>query len=364
MRAVQGLFQRSSRHFGTRTKNASTLGFLGSAGGTVPALSWLDDHLTRTATGKGRLITGIHRLNEEMDWILFDPENAKNILNLKTDMLGNPETRPTVFQAAGGYEKPAKELLKMLYSHLPKRYPESFSICPSSGVLTAIHTEETLSPSFLQDDGKEAKGVDPLEKASRLVQEDFVILRDQVFHAGCVVSSFGRLQERFGLNLGNIHAKVQGYDTDLHKPVTRFLDGLQDGKACWRTNWAFTWNPSLKPHPERYPHRSAYAQGSEKLDSVTFMLKKLDENGPGGAIWLKVEYQTFKRLVDNPDCVVFGIRTFVDPLHTIEAYPKAAAMLASNIRSIEGVGFRKYLGLDNPQVRQIVLRYLDALAIE
>eukprot|EP00470_Lotharella_oceanica_P013497 CAMPEP_0170188072 /NCGR_PEP_ID=MMETSP0040_2-20121228/43365_1 /TAXON_ID=641309 /ORGANISM="Lotharella oceanica, Strain CCMP622" /LENGTH=333 /DNA_ID=CAMNT_0010435261 /DNA_START=1 /DNA_END=1002 /DNA_ORIENTATION=+ len=330
---------------------------MGEGGGVVPAVSWLAAGMTRTATPKGRLTTGIHRLALR-DWLLYDPAQAPTTLQLKNEMLGDPQTRPSVLQVSPDSRDAQLEVASMIFDHLPRRFPESFT-AGNDGSITANATGERLEAV---GEGAWETVESPLEMASRLVQEDFVILRDHTFVAGCVVSSFGRLAERHGLNLENIHKRVQGYEKDLHNPVTRFFNGLTVEKPCWRTNWAFTWHPSLKPHPERYPHRSAFAQGSKTTDSLTFMHDKMDQKGVGDAIWVKVEYQTFRRLEKNSDCVLFSVRTFVDPLNTIAKYPTAAKMLATNIKSIEGVEFRKYLGLDDGSVRERILEYVQAQA--
>eukprot|EP00466_Bigelowiella_natans_P001446 jgi/Bigna1/77703/fgenesh1_pg.49_\ len=317
---------------------------MGKRGGKVPAAAWLEQGLTRTATPKGKLTTGIHKLNMD-NWLLYDPEEAKDILKLKGEMLSDVETRPSVYQCAEdspapqlervtykSFDKPLQtrirkgkrpsspsQVLEMICSYLPKRFPESFE--EANGVVTALSTGERLDLKQWRakvEEQQSASSERALEAVSRLVQEDFVL-----------VSSFGRLRERFNFDLREIHSKVHGYESDLHNPVTRFFNGLTPDKPCWRTNWAFTWHPSLKPHPERYPHRNAYAAGSKDRDSAEYMMRKMEEKGVGDAIWLKVEYQTFRRLEKNPDCVLFSIRTFVDPLTTLETMPEAANNLAS-----------------------------------
>jgi len=336
---------------------------MGKRGGKVPAAAWLEQGLTRTATPKGKLTTGIHKLNMD-NWLLYDPEEAKDILKLKGEMLSDVETRPSVYQCAEDSPAPQLEVLEMICSYLPKRFPESFE--EANGVVTALSTGERLDVKQWRakvEEQQSASSERALEAVSRLVQEDFVLLKDHTFHAGCVVSSFGRLRERFNLDLREIHSKVHGYESDLHNPVTRFFNGLTPDKPCWRTNWAFTWHPSLKPHPERYPHRNAYAAGSKDRDSAEYMMRKMEEKGVGDAIWLKVEYQTFRRLEKNPDCVLFSIRTFVDPLTTLETMPEAAKYLAANISAVEKVDFRKYLGLDDEAVRERIKLHLESISL-
>jgi len=357
----------ASKRRGRVANNARELESIGPRGGPVAAAAWLDSQLTLTATPKGRLTTGVHRLDVERDWLLYDPSEAESILNLKREMLDDPSTRPSVLQCDPDSLDAQEEVLEMVAKHASARYPESFRIetsrdkgGESSDVLLAIDTGEALP--LVTSERKESLRSCPLEAVARLVQEDFVVMKDHVFHAGCVVSSFGRLAERFNLDLRDIHARVQGYDKDLHNPVTRFFDGLKPDRPCWRTNWALTWHPSLKPHPERYPHRSAFAEKSKQEDSTSFMLNRLEERGVGESIWLKVEYQTFRRLSRNSDCILFSIRTFVDPLTSLNGRPIAAKQLVKNINAIEPVEFRKYLGLDDDRVRTKIRLYLQDIA--
>ena len=74
-------------------------------------------------------------------------------------------------------------------------------------------------------------------------------------------------------------------------------------------------------------------------------MARLDRDGVGGAMYPKVEYQTFRRLTRHPDCILFGIRTYTEPLRALESTPAAAAALATNVPHTLQTEYKHYKGL-------------------
>eukprot|EP00434_Breviolum_minutum_P014204 symbB.v1.2.012524.t1/scaffold852.1/size193270/2 len=77
-------------------------------------------------------------------------------------------------------------------------------------------------------------------------------------------------------------------------------------------------------------------------------------------LYLKVEYETLRRLPQNSQYLVFTIRPYMDPLPAWSRTPLACRALASEIRRLpEGV--LDYKGLGEPQVCSATLAFFDAV---
>jgi hypothetical protein len=88
-------------------------------------------------------------------------------------------------------------------------------------------------------------------------------------------------------------------------------------------------------------------------------IRRLDKWGVGNAMYLQVEYQTLRRLERHSHHVLFTVRTFLHPLHQIQALPRAAGNLAAQIRMAAPTAFGAYKGLDDRRVLERVLAFLD-----
>lgn len=76
---------------------------------------------------------------------------------------------------------------------------------------------------------------------------------------------------------------------------------------------------------------------------------------------LRVEYQTLRRLPATR-AIAFTVRSYVDPLQSLEAAPGAAAALAANLRRrYKGSFF--YFALGRAQSQQALLEYLDSVSL-
>jgi len=318
--------------------------------------------LTQTANEKGRLLPGLHKLDVERDWLLHAPATFSEHLRLKHHALD--ASREATLRSAdathGGDSLPAqREVLDMVLEHLPRRFPRSFSL---DGRRLRVHVEG----AGCEYDVDEWREMRPLELAGLLLQEDLVLMRAEPggahrVQAAFVVFSFGRVLERVGMDLEQVHADVNRFPSDLRKPVGRFFDKLSASAPAWRTNFGLTWSPSLVPTPDRYPHRASYAPEATHNTPGKWMMARIGEVGVGRAVWLKVEYQTVRRLRGASDHALFTVRTYVDPLHTLLHVPAAARLLAQNMRNAAQGDFKHYLGIDDEEVRGAILAYLDSM---
>jgi hypothetical protein len=111
----------------------------------------------------------------------------------------------------------------------------------------------------------------------------------------------------------------------------------------WRVNWSLVDTPELFRPPERRarPRTISAARAGEQL-------------------WLRVERQTLRRL---PGCgdVVFGIRTYLEPLADVTADPEVAQALALRVREMPA-DMAAYKGI--AAIRVPLLAWLERRAAE
>ena len=234
----------------------------------------------------------------------------------------------------------------------------------------------------------------PLELASRIAQEDFVLLRSKAdeyedhgeeyvqratlkdtFHivvAACVCFSFGNVRSRIGKPLGQVHKDVHGYEQSLKSPMDKLISRLQHERPVCRTNWEFRWSGNLIAHhvgkiKERSDAMSKFTSSSTEefrfhsIDERPNAMELLKENGVGESLFLKVEYQTLIKLSKNSEFTLFSIRTFNEQLCRIASHGIAGAELARNIRAMPDK-FAVYKGLSRQPEREWILQYLDSLS--
>lgn len=215
--------------------------------------------------------------------------------------------REQVLASLPGSDAASREVFQLLVDNLRKYQPEFLG-----GV--APEEQNGRLPSAEPDQA-------PLERASRLVQEDFCVLQSDGagtyrLTAGCVCfPSNWNLREKLGRPLGDIHAPVPGFATALAAPVDRFFHRLAVGQLVARLNWLVHDRPDLfqlGPNPDP-PVVTA-------------------ENA-GSSLWLRLERQVLQRLPES-GAVLFTIRTRVHRLRDAIRTPAKAAELAGALRSM------------------------------
>ncbi len=164
----------------------------------------------------------------------------------------------------------------------------------------------------------------PLLTASRLVQEDLVIMRPgkdgyRLAAASLCFPSSWSLAEKFGQSMSGIHENVPGFnDTRVGQMVARIFDNLKEEQLLERFNWSIYPDGELHhPLPKEIHFRIA--------DSALAHL------------FLRVERQTLRRLPRSGD-ILFTIKIHHDPLaalDTQENCEKLAAALRSQLLSLD-----------------------------
>jgi hypothetical protein len=312
---------------------------------------------------RARLMPGLHSLNLR-DWLLVDPARVEEELALKRTALTG-DARENFLQASDETTYAAQEeLQELMTTHLTHAYPSYYRNEGKGAVsLRTAYMSDALTMNASDFET-------PLEFVSSLIQEDVVLMRrDEVSDAYRMVAasvcfSFGDIANRVReqRDMEAIHRNVHGFKKDLERPVARVMKTIKADAPIWRVNWSLSWSPDLLVTSSRYPVGDVESATSSKNDvSEVDLVTRLEENSVGETLFLKAEYQTLRRLPINSDYIVFTVRSFIDPMRSIEDQPKIASELASNIRSIAHIDFAKYKGLHNEALREYVLKYLDSI---
>ncbi len=200
------------------------------------------------------------------------------------------------------------EVLQLLLAYLPERYPDIYR--EEDGGIAVLPTGET----YLTDEFADR----PLELASRLVQEDLVLLRPSPdghrIVAACVCfPSEWSLKEKFGKALADVHKPVPGLGRGTRNAgmIERIFSNLKAERPVERFNWFLLRNPALfLPELECAKGGLFDAEGKPHF-------------------WLRVERQTLRRLPQSGD-ILFTIRICVDPFarlqNNVDARSLARAM--------------------------------------
>jgi hypothetical protein len=138
----------------------------------------------------------------------------------------------TVFVALPEATPACQEILEALVDHLVAKWPRHFQ---RRGPVV----ENTLTGEAVCVDGKSPHALDA---ASRLVQEDLVVMieRDDglVFGAGSVCfPNRWDLRSKLGLPLRDVHAPVSLLNDQLGDTIDKFLARLTPERGFWRLGW-------------------------------------------------------------------------------------------------------------------------------
>ncbi len=242
------------------------------------------------------------------DWIETD-DRLVVYLDRKERLLATD--RATVFMAQPETHTAQAEVLDLLADHLVERFPDRYR---REGRSIAI----LPSARRIDLDGGDA----PLLTASRLVQEDLVLMRRggdgwRLAAASLCFPSSWSLAEKFGHPLDAIHAPVPGFQAGTRPAalIARMFDALSAGRSVWRANWSLQGDDEL--------HKPLVASG--RIERAEKAIARFSENGP---LFIRVERQTLRKLPGSGD-ILFTIRIHLDPLERLHRHPDARAIAAS-----------------------------------
>lgn len=174
----------------------------------------------------------------------------------------------------------------------------------------------------------------PLDAAARLVPEDLVLM---VMRGGRMVFGGGSvcfpnrwdLRSKLGSTIAEVHEPVAGLNHQLGHRIDHFLDRLTPDRSFWRLGWGIIDTPDGFTPP----------RADQRPDAATTLGRTLD----GAPLHLRVERETLRRF-PRTNCVLFTIRTYIEPLDDIVPGSDSAKALAAAIEAMPD-DIRSYKGL-------------------
>ena len=221
----------------------------------------------------------------------------------------------TVFAAEPSTRAAQREVLDLLTEHLTTRHPELYR--KNDGGLEIVPAGRTVALADRPDT--------PLLTASRLVQEDLVLMRRgekgwRLAAAALCFPSSWSLSEKFSRTLDEIHAPVPGFSAGTRSAtlIARMFDNLRAAQPVERLNWSLQEDDRLH-HPRSKGQRDAGISAEEGGLLGKDLL---------AGTFIRVERQTLRRLPVSGD-ILFTIRIHLDPLRRLASHPDGARLAAS-----------------------------------
>ncbi len=280
-----------------------------------------------------RLAMGLVPLDLQ-DWIEPDDQMATDLA--EKERLCR-ERHHEVFAALPAADTGSTEVLECLAAHLPNRFPTLYRRV--DGCLDNLVTGQRWN--LIES------GLHPLDLAGRLVQEDLCLMRREedaetysLVGASVCFPTRWRLADKMGKSVDVIHNPVPEYEAKLGATMNRFFSRLKTKRPVWRLNWSLTDNPTLF---------QPTGHGRSEHNTI------ITDRNAGETVWLRIERQTLRRLPRTGD-ILFTIRVYVRPLHTLASHPQQAAALAAAIRVLPP-SMQQYKSL--LPFREAVLTWLD-----
>lgn len=271
------------------------------------------------ASGKFQMAMGLVALDLK-DWFDVDQNRAVELREKERLLAGQHDS---VFGDLPGSEAAQREVLMLLLDNLERCHPGLITF--DNGTIRVAETGKSYCLSDFADHA--------LDLAGRLVQEDLCLMKPgeegYVLHAAslCFPARWV-LGEKLGRPMMGIHEHVSGYAEKLGKPVDRFFTHLKADKPVARLNWSVIDDPALFQTSGKF-------RNDDQVEITT--------QNAGDRLWLRVERQTLRRLPESGD-ILFTIRTFVDPLSSLESRPDLAAGLRGAVADMPE-GMQRYKSL-------------------
>jgi hypothetical protein len=288
---------------------------------------------TPYASGKPSFSIGLSPIDLN-DWIEQD-ELLVEQLALKETILA--QERAAAFVAIEGSEAGQAEVLRLLAAHLPARYP-------------ATYRREGEALRILPSDRAVAlEGEPPLLAASRLVQEDLLLMRRDdegwrlVAGSLCFPSTWV-LAEKIGRPMDAIHAPAPGYAGKMAGMVARIFDNLKAEQPVERFNWSIYGDARLR-----------YAQSKQDPS------RRFPPGRSAAHAYIRVERQTLRRLPLSGD-ILFTVRVHVDPAAGLSADPRGRELARALHVSLAALSPEELAYKGIAEARERLLACLAALA--
>lgn len=250
------------------------------------------------------------------DWIELDDDYTADLAVKATVRQRYPDT---VFAALPEATDACREVLAALVDHLVSTRPAHFQ--RDGGVVHNALTGEDVSL-----DGAEH----PLDAASRLVQEDLVVMIEVggalVFGAGSVCfPNRWDLRSKLGRPLRDVHAPVDLLNEQLGETIDRFFDRLTSERSFWRLGWGVLDSVDLYQPLDGTAAPRPAAPGADDLV-------------------IRVERETLRRF-PLTGCVLFTIRTHLAKASDLASDRRHGPVIAEALAAMPP-GVRQYKQID------------------
>lgn len=274
------------------------------------------------------------------DWIELDGLLADYLAQKQRHLAEIPDK---VFMAEPETAVSQREVLDALVDFLPARFPDTYHRDRQEMTISGPDGPDLV---VLLDDPDEP----PLKTASRLVQEDLVLMRKgaegwRLAAASLCFPSSWSLAEKFGRPLHEIHRPVPefGPGTRSAELIERMFDKLQ-GQAVWRLNWALAVEPSLYLPLSQEGRQDRADDGRSRFAGAD----------PAASAFIRVERQTLRKMPLSGD-ILFTIRIYVDPMQVLAGHPDRARLAAGFADQLAGLDEAQlaYKGLHNDRDRLV-----------
>jgi dimethylamine monooxygenase subunit A len=291
---------------------------------------------TPYASGKPAFSIGLSPLDLER-WIEQDEFLAAQ-LALKEGILA--QERAAAFGALGASARGQAEALELLVAHLLGHFPQAYRREGDAVRVLAADRSVALG------------GEPPLLTASRLVQEDLLLMQRcaqgwRLVAGSLCFPSTWVLAEKLGLVMDAIHGPVPGYAGKMGDRIARIFDNLKAEQPVERLNWSIYSDARLR-----------YAQSKQDP------LERFPPDQPvAERAHIRVERQTLRRLPRSGD-ILFTVRVHVDPVAAFARDPRGrelALALHGQLAALDPAQLA-YKGIVEAQAR--LLEALAALAEE
>src|SRR5262245_25254254 len=230
------------------------------------------------------------------EWIEPDEHLAGELVE-KERLLA--ERHSEVYAERPDSRRAQEEVLALLVEHLPRAHP---------GVYRRDGSSIRVLPAGVGIDiGNKRES--PLKIASRLVQEDLVLVQGgstgwRLAAASLCFPSTWILAEKFGRDMDGIHKPVPGYAEHIGPRLLRIFDNLAVDRPVWRLNWSIYDSPELFA-PRRRPGQRIWLSEGVVADANCF---------------IRVERQTLRKLPTS-GFILFTIKVLLDPLAALGRHP-------------------------------------------
>ena len=284
--------------------------------------------------GKVRMHT---RRLEWDDWVQIDKTYPMQ-MKLRESLLQSKWDEVFVTNHDESTRLAKQELLDKIIDYLPGRFPDKFE-ARENGIYNKMLDE------FVSADASDPE--DPLIRAARLTQEDWVIMqwsdKDEAYALTAGVVLFPMrwsLLEKFNQSMPLIHKPVHAFTKHLLPNVQSLFKKMVPSAPVWRGNWAI-FNDLDGPldlfTPTGHTDRNEINQ-----------ISKYEGEATGTKLTFRAEYQTLCKL-PRSEAIVFSIRTYQKflkefrdfPISDAEGLCRAIETLDPDIHVYKGADFWK-----------------------